>query len=37
MADLSKLRDRMEDRQIAARGVRDEKVLAAMRKAKAPR
>ena len=32
MADLSKLRDRMVDRQIAARGVRDEKVLAAMRK-----
>lgn len=32
MADLSKLRERMVDRQIAARGVRDEKVLAAMRK-----
>ena len=32
MGDLSILRERMVDRQIAARGVRDEKVLAAMRK-----
>lgn len=32
MEDLSKLRQRMVDSQIAARGIRDENVLAAMRK-----